>query len=196
MPEEPKDTYHVEPRLVSRGEIRLVGVGDVFVNHPTGQLGVDTGRPVSELYGRLVDRAMSGTVKNIVDMYVTTAVESLHPWPSFVKYPSVQYHMAAYEVSDLLDVPGDMTATVIPASRYAVFSCESPYDPQTGKPLKQVDWSPLFDGTFDVRRTLDSFGIRHKGFHLEVSHYWREEIPGMPNAGYPIHKFELWIPIE
>jgi len=193
---EPKDTYYVEPRLVTRGEIKLVGVGDVFINRQTGQLGVDTQKPIPDLYSRLMSKALSGAVKNIVDMYVTTAIESHFAWPSFIGYPSMQYHMAAYEVSDFRDVPEDMTAVTIPASRYAVFSCESPYDAQTRRPLKQVNWDPFFDGTYDLRRILDGFGIRRKGFHLEISRYWQEQIPGMPNAGYPIYKFELWMPIE
>jgi len=193
---EEKDTYYVEPKLVTKGELKLVGFGDFFINRPTSQLGVDTRKPIPDLYGRLIGEAVSGAIKNIVNMSVTTALETHHEWPLFVKYPSMQYHMAAYEVSDFRDVPGDLTAVTLPASKYAVFSCESPYDPQTKKPLKQVNWDPFFDGTYDLRKILDGFGIKHRNFHLEISHYWHEEIPGMPNAGYPIYKFELWIPIE
>lgn len=190
-----KDTYYVEPQLVTKGEIKLVGVGDVFINQPTSQVGVDTKEPIPNLYGRLINRAISGAIKNILNMSVTTAFEMYHEWPPFIKYPSMQYHLAAYEVSDFSDVPCDMAAVTLPASRYAIFYCESTYDPQTKKPLQQVNWDHFFDGTYDLRNILDGYGIKQKGFHLEISHYWHEEIPGMPNAGYPIYKFEIWIPI-
>jgi len=191
-----KDTYYVEPKLITIGEIKLVGMGDVFINRQTNQLGVDTKEPIPNLYGRLINRAISGAIKNILNMSITMALEMHHEWPPFIKYPSMQYHLAAYEVSDFRDVPSDMMAITLPASKYAIFYCESPYDPQTKKPQKQVNWGPLFDGTYDPRKILNGYGIKYKGFHLERSHYWHEEIPGMPNAGYPIYKYEIWIPLE
>jgi predicted transcriptional regulator YdeE len=190
-----KDTYYVEPKLITMGEIKLVGMRDVFIK--TSQLGVDTKEPIPNLYSHLINRAISGAIKNILNMSITTALEMRHEWPQFIKYPSMQYHLAAYEVSDFRDVPSDMTAVTLPASKYALFYCESPYDPKTKKPQQQVNWDPLYDGTYDLHKILEGHGIKkYKGFHLERSHYWHEEIPGMPNAGYPIYKFEIWMPIE
>jgi len=185
-----KDIYYFEPRFVEKSEIKVVGVADLFVNN----IGINTKKRVPDLNDILVSKTVSGAIRNVVDEYVTIGLQNDHFWPSFIQNPPVFYHMASYEVSDFHDVPEDSVAMVIPASKYAVFSCESSFDPNTKKPLKQVDWDPLF-GHYYGKWRLDQ-GVREKGYYLEISYYWRECIPGMPNGGYPIYKFELWVAIE
>ena len=195
---EPKDIYHLKPKIIEKGEIKVVGVDEVFRHLPNGPIGIDTKGIIPELYSRLYQYQ----IKNVVDVNMNIAIEVNISWPSFIPYPSLMYQMACCEVNDFCDVPEGLKAVVIPASRYAVVSCESPFDPQTEQPIKSVNYDALLFG--DVKWRDDSGRIvvdgeiaREKGYVLKMIYFWPEQVPGIQEyGGAPMYKFELWTAIE
>jgi hypothetical protein len=196
---EPKDIYHLVPKLVEKGEIKVVGTDELFVMTPSGPLGINTKRTIVDLFGSLQIRT---DVKNVVYVNVNIGIEACHTWPSPIPYPSLLYQMACSEVSEFCDVPDDLRAVMIPASKYAVVSCESPFNPKTNQPLRSVDFSPLL---FETPKWRDNSGritingeiFREKGYALKMIHFWPERVPGIQeNDGFPLYKFEFWTAIE
>jgi predicted transcriptional regulator YdeE len=198
-----KDIYYLEPRLVEKGEIMVVGVGELFAMTSSGPVGINTKRTIPELYGYFQQRIyMKNDVKNIVDVNVNIGIEARHAWPPPIQYPTLLYQMACSEVSDLCDVPEDLKAVVIPASKYAVVSCESPLNPQTKQPLRSVDFAPLL---FRSPSWRDSSGriiingeiAKEKDYALKMIYFWPERVPGIQeNDGFPLYKYEFWTAIE
>ena len=202
-----KDVYHLEPRLVERGEIKVVGVGEVFAMGSEGPIGVDTKGTIPALYARHAEKAyVENGVRNMVDENVNIGIEAYHRWPTFIPYPSLLYHMAGCEVSEFCDVPESLEAVVIPASRYGVIACEAPLGTKTGKPLKSVNFDALFSDLWNRsakwrddsgRIVINGKPVEEKGYILKMFYFWPEQVPGITEyGGAPMYKCELWFAIE
>ena len=196
---EPKDIYHLKTKLAEKGDIKVVGIGSVFAALPNGEFSVDTKETMSVLYSRLYECK----IKNVVDIDVNIGLEVYPSWPSFISVMPIKYHMASYEVTEFSDVPKDLEALVIPASKYAVVSCESPINPQTNQPFRSVNYGFLWErGGSNWRDAsgkiiIDGKEVKEKGYILEWFYFWHDKVPGIKEyAGFPLHKYELWIAIE
>jgi predicted transcriptional regulator YdeE len=187
------DFYNLEPEVIEKGEILVLGVEDLFVNG----VGTNTKEGMVSVYkllnskGREYNDAISKYVK---DRTTTIGIN----WPSsgsksnspVFEFPDGShdelYHMAGYEITDVFDVPEGMKIRIIPPSKYIKFSCESAPDAETGK-AKRVNWAPLFDEGYRNFKKNNCLGYKEKEYSLEI---------GYRSNGTTIDKYELLIAVE
>jgi predicted transcriptional regulator YdeE len=178
----PQTVCHAEPKFVEKPELKLVGLEDLIVENQC----VRSSKPVPSLYQAVAVRG--GEIKHLVDASTligdTRADDPARVWQSGAVYR----HLAGSEVTAFEDVPPDMSTRLLPASKYAVFSCEAPVDPVTKRPLAAADFGPLCPW-YTTNRA--HWGFKDKPYYLEVFYH-----ADVPELGYPIARYELWIPLE
>lgn len=177
----PMTIYRPEPTVIERGEIKLVGCEDLIVNGLTAK----TKQPIPTLYQAAAQRV--DKVRNALNpMIMVGANRADNPADVWAGGPG--YHqLAGFEVSAFDAVPQDMTVALYAPSRYAVFTCDAPTDPATGKLLGQAEWGPVYP-YYALNRAR--WGFKDKNYYLEFFHH------AEMNGEYPIVHYELWIPVE
>jgi predicted transcriptional regulator YdeE len=179
--QEPMTIYDPEPRIEEKPELKIVGIEDLIVNNEC----VRTGKPVPSLFQAVAVRGHD--IKHLVDANILIG-DNRSDDPARLWDGPIARQLAGNEVTAFEDVPADMSMRLIPPSKYAIFSCEAPLDPDTKKPLIWADFGPLYPWyAFNRAR----WGFKEKLYYLEV--YYHVDVPEM---GYPVARYELWIPIE
>jgi len=193
VPTDSETIWNLEPVFMDKGPIKIIGAEDLFAPHPSenGLLGADGKTLTPQLYSEM------GKVPNPIDPGVTLGIQ--RPGPK----SDQSYHMAAYEVDDFVDIPYGLVAKVIPPSRYAIFSCEAPKNPGTGKPLKGADWSGLWPKVFNPGAiglpgvpAIEELDAKDKGWCIEVSHYSQDLMGRGAGPLHQIARYEIWIAVE
>jgi len=177
----PTTVYRPQPQVVEKGAVRLVGVEDLF----TDGRGVKTGTEVPGLYTAAAVRM--GEIKGIRSPMVMVG-DNRADSPADVWQPGRERRqLAGFEVTEFREVPKDMGIRLLPPSRYAIFTCEAPLDAQSKQPLAPADWGPVFPYYAQNR---DHWRFADRDYYLEFFHH-----ADLPDKGYPIVRYELWIPV-
>jgi predicted transcriptional regulator YdeE len=179
--QKPMTICHPEPRIEQKPELKIVGIEDLVVDGTCAH----TGKPVRSLFQAVAVRGHE--IKHMVDANVLIGDNRADDPARLWDGPAAR-QLAGNEVTAFEDVPADMSMRLIPASKYAIFSCEAPLDPKTKQPLIWTDFAPLYPWYASNRAR---WGFKEKLYYLEV--YYHADVPEM---GYPIARYELWIPIE
>jgi len=178
---EPMTIYHPEPKIVQKGELKIVGLEDLIIDGKCAR----TGKPVASLFEAVAVRGQE--IRNMVDANILIGDNRCDD-PARVWDGPTSRQLAGNEVTAFEAVPADMSMRLLAPSKYAVFSCEAPVDPETRQPLIWADFGRVYPWyAFNRAR----WGFKEKLYYLEV--YYHADVPQM---GYPIARYELWVPIE
>jgi len=185
--------YKLNPQITQKGEIKIIGVEELFVN----LLSVDSNEGVPIVYHKLseminkIKREQLDVIKYMPSESITIGVQR-HGVKAKVNMPRFDwpegkdfdfYHMAGIEVNAYFDILDGMTKKTIPPSNYAIFSCEASANSDTGKLYAEVNVDAVFDAYLEFQKKGQ---YKEKDYYLEISHY-SDEI---------MTKYELWIPVK
>jgi len=183
----------MNPQATQKGEMKIIGVEELFVN----LLGVDSNENVPVVYHKLseminkIKSEHSDATKYMPSETLTIGVQR-HGMKAKVNMPRFDwpegedfdfYHMAGIEVNEYFDIPDGMIKKTIPPSSYVIFSCEVSTHSDTGKPSAEVNVDAIFDAYLEFQKKGQ---YKEKDYYLEMSHYTHEIMT----------KYELWIPVE
>jgi len=188
-----KDVYKLEPTLIEKGEIKILGIQELYVNG----IGVNTRESIVGVYKLLSSRCRANydtIVKLVVDRSTTIGLNISGPnsksnSPIFEMEdgkPDEFYHIASIEVNSIDNVPDGMVARIIAPSKYISFSCKAELDLKTKKPRK-VNWDPLFSQGYRDFKRKECLGYKEKDYSLEVAYR---------SDGKTIDGYVLLIPVE
>lgn len=187
------DQYNLEPKVIEKGEILILGVEDLYVNGisaNTKENMIGIYRLLSKKCKEYYDEVMKIAKTPSTTIGINSPSNNSKSYSPIFEFddgkPDEFYHMVGIEVNTLEFIPEGMISKVLPPSRYVVFSCEAIKDPITNKTHK-VNWGPLFSEGYKKFRAEGCLGYTEKGYSIEVAYR---------SDGKTIDKFDLLIAVE